>query len=90
MHSIKYDFDANKAVVMLDWSRKTKGLPTNIKKMPLANPDKLSTLPYPYGKVTEGGHLLMMAAARPTARPAQSKSMWMLSVKSPSEPVTKP
>lgn len=58
--------------------------------MPLANPDKLSTLPYPYGKLTEGGHLLMMAAARPTARPAQSKSMWMLSVKSPREPVTKP
>lgn len=75
MHSIKYDFDADKAVVRLDRSRKTKWSPTNIKKIPLAKPDKLSTLPYPYGKLTEGGHLLMMAAARPTARPAQSKSM---------------
>ena len=90
MHSIEYDFDADKADAQLDRSRKTKGSPTNIKKIPLANPDKLSTLPYPYGKLTEGGHLLMMAAARPTARPAQSKSMWMLSVKSPSEPVMKP
>lgn len=63
---------------------------THIRKIPLAKPDKVSIFPYPYGKFDVGCHLLITAAARPTAKPKQSNSICILSLRSPSEPVTNP
>ena len=63
---------------------------TYIKKMPLAKPARVSILPYPYGNLVLGGHLLMTAAHRPTTSARQSKNMWILSLSKPKDPVTIP
>ena len=61
---------------------------THIKKMPLAKPARVSIFPKPYGKRILGGHLLMTAAQRPTTSAKQSKSICMLSLSKPKDPVT--
>jgi hypothetical protein len=58
--------------------------------MPFAKPESVSILAYPYGKFKLGGHLLITAAVRPTAKPRQSNNIWIESVRSPKDPVTKP
>ena len=62
----------------------------SMRKMPLANPAKVSIFPSPYGKRILAGHLLITAAHNPTANARQSKSMWMLSLRSPKDPVARP
>ena len=63
---------------------------TYMRKMPLANPESVSTFPYPYGNRGFGGHLLMTAAHSPTTSARQSKNMCILSLRSPRDPVMKP
>lgn len=86
---VQYDLEADETATIREFSG-LLGLMTYMRKIPFPNPDSVSTLPYPYGNRALAGHLLMTAAIRPTASPAQSKNMWILSVSRPREPVTKP
>lgn len=91
---IKYNLYADQPIIMKA-SAATRleyfyRVDTHIRKIPLAKPDKVSIFPYPYGKFDVGCHLLITAAAKPTAKPKQSNSMCILSLRSPSEPVTNP
>lgn len=61
-----------------------------IRRIPLANPLKVSILPNPYGNRWLRGHLLSTAANNPTSSATQSKNMWILSLRRPRESVTYP
>lgn len=50
-----------------------------MRNIPLANPDRVSILPYPYVKRSFGGHFAMMEARRPTPMARQSNAIWIAS-----------